>query len=240
MCFSEGDCVSVRIPRIDQTISDVPRLPCMVVEVKHNVYRLRYFIGIRNYIQCIVLILITISSAIWLLHSRSKFGVIHSCFPVDQLEPYTGSLPFGMVGWKDAPTLSLHEAAKKQALWNSFTDNSCHCRTGCGTKKWQCRRQGISCSSHCHSQRDCTNKSYRYDFDVHQHTYLLLGLQYAVILMLDYLAYRESGPSEEVVISSNEEGMSLTSYWIPDLLFKESDRETLVRSEELNDAIVNA
>lgn len=40
-CFSAGDCVSVRIPRIDRTSSDLPRLPCVVVEVTHNLYRLR-------------------------------------------------------------------------------------------------------------------------------------------------------------------------------------------------------
>ena len=40
--FSEGDAVSIRIPRIDRTSSDLPRLPCVVVEVTHNIYRLRY------------------------------------------------------------------------------------------------------------------------------------------------------------------------------------------------------
>ena len=41
ICFAEGDIVSVRIPRIDRTNSDIPRLPCVVVEVRYNVYRLR-------------------------------------------------------------------------------------------------------------------------------------------------------------------------------------------------------
>ena len=43
--FSVGDKVSVRIPRIDRTCTDLPRLPCVIVEVlgqAQNVYRLRY------------------------------------------------------------------------------------------------------------------------------------------------------------------------------------------------------
>ena len=40
--FSEGEAVSVRIPRIDRSNSDLPRLPCVVVEVKYDTYRLRY------------------------------------------------------------------------------------------------------------------------------------------------------------------------------------------------------
>ena len=45
LVFSVGDVVSLRIPQIDRTSSDQPRLPCVVVEVKgkaQNLYRLRY------------------------------------------------------------------------------------------------------------------------------------------------------------------------------------------------------
>ena len=45
--FSEGDAVSISIPWIDRTSSDLPRLPCVVVEVTHNIYRLRY--GLLSY-----------------------------------------------------------------------------------------------------------------------------------------------------------------------------------------------
>ena len=43
--FSEGDFVSVRIPRIGRTSTDFHRLPCVVVEClgsKFHLYRLRY------------------------------------------------------------------------------------------------------------------------------------------------------------------------------------------------------
>ncbi len=45
MTFSQGDFVSVRIPRIDRASTDDHRLPCVVVErrgEKHYLYRLRY------------------------------------------------------------------------------------------------------------------------------------------------------------------------------------------------------
>lgn len=46
--FKVGETVSVRIPHIDRTSSDLPRLPCIVVQVKgesKHLYRLRYKIN---------------------------------------------------------------------------------------------------------------------------------------------------------------------------------------------------
>ena len=42
--FKKGDLVTVRIPKIDRTSTDMPRLPCLVVEVcgkAQESYRLR-------------------------------------------------------------------------------------------------------------------------------------------------------------------------------------------------------
>ena len=42
--FCCGDFVSVKIPRLDRTSTDLHRLPCVVVQVlgkKHHLYRLR-------------------------------------------------------------------------------------------------------------------------------------------------------------------------------------------------------
>ena len=42
--FQIGDTVSIRIPRIDRTCTDMPRIPCVIVEVYGKVqksYRLR-------------------------------------------------------------------------------------------------------------------------------------------------------------------------------------------------------
>ena len=43
--FKMGDLVTLRIPKIDRTSTDLPRLPCMVVEVRgktQETYRLRW------------------------------------------------------------------------------------------------------------------------------------------------------------------------------------------------------
>ena len=45
--FGVGEHVSVRVPRIDRTSSDLPRLSCVIVQVKGKInlsYRLRYAI----------------------------------------------------------------------------------------------------------------------------------------------------------------------------------------------------
>lgn len=42
--FKEGDLVTIGIPKIDRTNTDMPRLPCLVVEVRgkaQELYRLR-------------------------------------------------------------------------------------------------------------------------------------------------------------------------------------------------------
>ena len=44
MRFQIGDSVSIRIPRIDRTCTDMPRIPCVIIEVHGKVqesYRLR-------------------------------------------------------------------------------------------------------------------------------------------------------------------------------------------------------
>ena len=57
-------------------------------------------------------------------YHRYEHGVIKNCYPADQLEIYTGCLTFMTDGWKDEPTVSLREAARKQAPWNAFTANA--------------------------------------------------------------------------------------------------------------------
>ena len=91
---------------------------------------------------------------------RSEYGVIRSCYPSNELEEYSGSLPYSMEGWEEAEVVSLREAAKRSAPWNAFTANICRCKTGCSTRKCCCYKQGISCSSHCHGGRPCLNKKY--------------------------------------------------------------------------------
>ena len=44
--------------------------------------------------------------------------------------------------------------------WNVFSGNRCKCSGACNTRRCQCKKKGIDCSSFCHSKRDCENKKY--------------------------------------------------------------------------------
>ena len=91
---------------------------------------------------------------------RTQSGVLNVSYPASELEEYTGTLSWAEQGWEQDGSISLREAAKKQAPWNRFVANSCKCTTGCATRKCRCVKQGISCSAHCHGAKTCSNKSY--------------------------------------------------------------------------------
>ena len=167
--FKVGDTVSLRIPRIDRTNSDLPCLPYIVVEVKgeaRNLYRIRYmyvhlslacFYSIHS---CMNLICVCLTMQCVIIHDHLNFQACKWSFEAAELEPHSGGLSFGIDDWKNAPMLSLREPAKKNAPWNAFVDNICSCTTGCSTRRCRCFAQGISCSSHCHGGRSCSNKKY--------------------------------------------------------------------------------
>ena len=99
-----------------------------------------------------------IGKAQQLYRLRCKDGVLKSCLPASELELYEGK--FKSDGWGDKG-ITLREAAKLQAPWNTFTGNICKCKPGsCSTKICRCRKNGIDCSSHCHHGESCKNKKY--------------------------------------------------------------------------------
>ena len=132
--FSVGESVGLRIPRIDRTATDVHRLPCVIVKVvgkAQDMYRL-----------------------------RCSSGVLHKCYRADELEPFAGSYNIPVNGWEGDVRVSLREAARDHAPWNTFTGNRCSCSGSCDTRKCHCKKTGISCSSHCHKGTHCKNKQY--------------------------------------------------------------------------------
>lgn len=169
--FKVGEIVSLRIPRIDRTSSDLPRLPCIVVEVpgeSKQLYRLRYGYCdtcILIFCHCMHGIIIELLAIYRLLCTtspmhRCEHGVLKSCYPSGELEEHNSSLPLTTGGWKEVSLLSLREAARLSSPWNAFTANICKCTTGCTTRKCRCCKLGVSCSSHCHGGRSCHNKTY--------------------------------------------------------------------------------
>ena len=43
---------------------------------------------------------------------------------------------------------------------NRFVDNNCWCTTGCSTIRCQCLKRGLSCTTHCHSGKHCSNQKH--------------------------------------------------------------------------------
>ena len=133
--FAVGESVGLRIPRIDRTATDVPRLPCVIVKVTGkmlDLYRL-----------------------------RCCFGVLDKCYRADELEPFAGNYNIPVNGWEKEVRISLREAARCHSPWNVFTGNKCNCSSGsCDTRRCCCKKKGVSCSSHCHKGTHCKNKEH--------------------------------------------------------------------------------
>ena len=131
LTFSPGDCVSLRIPRIDRSSTDAHRLPCVVVQrhgIKFHLYRL-----------------------------RCSYGVLSQCYGEGDLELFKGELNVPLNGWKNAPLISLREAAFKFNPSNDFFVGLCNCKSVCSTKRCPCKRLKATCSSKCHKGKQCAN-----------------------------------------------------------------------------------
>ena len=92
--FDVEDTVSVRVPRIDHTATDLHRLPCIVVERRGNIH--------------------------FLYRLQCKYGVLESSYPESELEAYGGALQIGIHDWEKAPVVSLREAAKLTNPCNAY------------------------------------------------------------------------------------------------------------------------
>ena len=102
--FAVGDSVSVRVPRIDRANTDLQRLPCIVVEI--------------------------VGKACSMYRLCCKEGVLNTCYSAGDLELFNASFEFAAEGWRTMPVVSLREAAKLHAPWNTFTKNKCTCKSG--------------------------------------------------------------------------------------------------------------
>lgn len=127
-----GQSVSLRIPRIDRTCTDVQRLPCIVIQVvgrSRDMYRL-----------------------------RCKSGVLDRCYRTDNLEPFDGDYQIPLIGWETEKKITLREAARQHAPWNAFIERcNCHSRK-CDTRRCSCKKAGLTCRTYCHKGLTCKNK----------------------------------------------------------------------------------
>ena len=128
--FAVGESVGLWIPRIDQTTTDVHRLPCVIIKVAGKTQEMYGFWCCSD----------VLDKCYW-----ANIGTIYN-IPVN--------------GWEKEAQVSLIEA-RDHAPWNAFTVNRCNCRSGsCDIRRCHCKKNGISCSSHCHKGTHCKNKQY--------------------------------------------------------------------------------
>ena len=134
--YSVGESVSVKVPRIDRTCTDLPRIPCVVVQ--------------------------RVGKAQELYRLRCKSGVLSNCFSAGDLEPFRGEFHITVDDWEDQPQVTLRSASMEQSACNVFTRNRCNCRS-CDNRRCCCRKANIACSTHCHKGKDCSNKHALYE-----------------------------------------------------------------------------
>ena len=83
--FHVGDCVSVRIPRIDRASTDPNRLPYIIVQV----------IGTARAMYCL----------------QCKSGVLNQCYSACDLELFEGNYNLSVKGWERSTRVSLRAAS---------------------------------------------------------------------------------------------------------------------------------
>ena len=99
LTFSQGNVVSVRIPRIDRTSTDFHRIPCVVVErrgSKFFLYRLRY-VNVSNFVSTTYIShrcahsILKVCYGSWALSRRCEFdcgGIISEFLPPWHLDEH--------------------------------------------------------------------------------------------------------------------------------------------------------
>ena len=131
--FHVGDCVTVRIPCIDQASTDPNRLPCIIVQV--------------------------IGTARAMYRLRCKSGVLNKCYSACDLELFEGNYNLSVKGWERSTRVSLRAASKESTPWSAFSKNRCMCTAGCSTQRCPCKKNKIEFTSHCHKGHNCKNKN---------------------------------------------------------------------------------
>ena len=124
--FCEGDNISVLIPNIERSSTDLSRLPGVIHKVN----------GTKDISYKVATI----------------YGILASSYRAADLQAFNGSIVA-----KTDKTISLRQAVKLTNPHNKFTRSHCKCMSDCKNNKCTCKKNNISCSTHCHFSRKCKN-----------------------------------------------------------------------------------
>ena len=101
--FHAGDCVTVRIPRIDRASTDSNRLPCIIVQV----------IGTARAMYCL----------------RCKSGVLNKCYnSACDLELFEGNYNLSVKGYGKCLLMCHFEQLLKKAQQAAAHNSACTCK----------------------------------------------------------------------------------------------------------------
>lgn len=126
---SIGSNVRIPVPEVDRGRGDPRSIVGVVLETKPDGF---YTIG-------------TEQGKINGLYSRSQFSECSKNF----------------ISITDVPTdtsISLRSTATAQSIGHGQGVVKCLCKTKCQSKRCNCRKQNMLCTSKCHHSLDCTNK----------------------------------------------------------------------------------
>ena len=86
---------------------------------------------------------------------RTQFGVLTTRYRTDELEKSAVKV-VDVDGWESDDLLTLREAARR--FNNRETEVAvCKCKSKCLTKKCKCFKEGVKCTTRCHSGNSCNN-----------------------------------------------------------------------------------
>ena len=123
-----GDNVTVKIPRIDRSGTDLKRLPgkvCIVSDHKQKFY-----------------------------HILTQYGILNDKYCESDLEPYSGLVDVHLNDYENTyKPISLTTASSIQSSNTGSKENvitKCNCGTICkGDNLCKCFKRGQKCTSHC-------------------------------------------------------------------------------------------
>ena len=80
------------------------------------------------------------------------YGILSKSYRAGDLQSYNGYLVANT-----EKTITLRKAVRLTNPQNKFTRSFCKCKANCKTNKCTCKKNGISCSTHCHLSHKCNN-----------------------------------------------------------------------------------
>lgn len=132
--FNLNDCVGVKIHNVDRTNTDAKILPCLIIEKIENDDQVTFRLA-------------------------CQYGKLDNFYSIEHLIDLKMACPDELkhIVVDDLKSITLIEACKLYVR-APITGETCDCKGHCTTKQCRCKKNGVFCSTKCHSKRGgCKN-----------------------------------------------------------------------------------